>query len=324
MAASLGPNQPPAPTPNRNPVLIVVGILAALVLLLGAGVTVAVALLARGDDTDDPGTARPGVTEADRESAVAFARSAVPIMLDYSWRTFDADVLSAKALMTPAQGAQYDETTASIRNRVLSDRVTSEAEVREVGLAGIDLRSARVLVFADQRTTVASRDSEVAAQPVLLHLTRSDDAWLIDDVRLAAAADQEPREADPVRREVLDAATAFTTAFLNVDHRTVDEATAGIVDLATGGFRDLYAAGLDDLRRITREHRTTLTGEVWATGLVDLAGDRAVVVAATSGTATSAATGGEAQERNYRLRLTLDRVGDAWLASDLQYVTAGP
>lgn len=322
--------RPSAPAPRPRSRALPLTLAAAAVLLLVAGV-VAVVVLTRGDDDDGrrvgptdaaTGPAAAVVSDAERTSALDFARQATPAVIGYDWRSFDADVRGAKALMTADQAERYEGTVSSIRDKVIRDRVTSVAEVLDAGLVGIDAERARVLVFLDQHTTRSAGDPGAVAQSVAVSLVRSGEAWLVDDLVLQAVADDEPGEPDATRREVLAAATAFGRAFLNVDHRTVDADTTEILDLTTGGFHDLYAAGLDDLRSLTRAQETTLTGEVWAAGLVELDGDRALVVAATSGTATSKGTGGQEQERDYRVRLTLDRVGEEWLTSDLQYVTS--
>jgi Mce-associated membrane protein len=57
----------------------------------------------------------------------------------------------------------------------------------------------------------------------------------------------------------------------------------------------------------------------WA-GVVDLAGDHATVIAATTGTVANRRTDGEAVAREFRLRLDLVHADGAWLTSDLEFV----
>ena len=58
---------------------------------------------------------------------------------------------------------------------------------------------------------------------------------------------------------------------------------------------------------------------VWA-GVVDVDGDSATVIAATSGTVANVRTDGKAVPRNYRLLLDLVLQDGQWLTRDLQFV----
>ena len=128
----------------------------------------------------------------------------------------------------------------------------------------------------------------------------------------------------PTRQErygdVLAAANAEATAFVNLRY---DRAAAGIGAVAagaTGDFRAHYVRSARRLATALQRHRSMLTGHVVSSGVADLAPDRATVIVATSGTVANRRTGGQEVPRHYRLRLTLLHDGGRWLTSDIAFV----
>jgi len=93
-----------------------------------------------------------------------------------------------------------------------------------------------------------------------------------------------------------------------------------VADGATGDFRAHYVRSARDLAATMQRQRSTLTGHVVSSGVVDVVPDRATVIVATSGTVANRRTGGQEVPRHYRLRLTLLREGDRWLTSDIAFV----
>lgn len=123
---------------------------------------------------------------------------------------------------------------------------------------------------------------------------------------------------------VLAAADAEATAFVNLRH---DRAAAGVRAVAagaTGAFRTHYVRSSRRLVATMQRERSTLSGHVVWSGVVDVAPDRAIVIVATSGTVSSTRTGGRQVPRSYRLRLTLLHQGDRWLTSDIAFVGDAP
>lgn len=119
---------------------------------------------------------------------------------------------------------------------------------------------------------------------------------------------------------VLAAADAEVTAFVNVRYdrasRSIDAVAAG----ATGAFRKHYVRSSRHLITVLRRHRSSLSGRVVWSGVVDVAPDRATVIAATAGTVSNTGTHGHRVPRPFRLRVSLVRQGGRWLTSDIQFV----
>ncbi len=91
---------------------------------------------------------------------------------------------------------------------------------------------------------------------------------------------------------------------------------------ATGAFRAHYVRSAHDLVAGMQRQRSTLTGHVVSSGVVDLAPDRATVIVATSGTVSNRRSAGREVPRHYRLRLTLVHEDDRWLTSGISFVGA--
>ncbi len=135
---------------------------------------------------------------------------------------------------------------------------------------------------------------------------------------------QRRRDADAAAQQrygdVLASATAEAEAFVNLRH---DDARAGVDRVAagaTGEFRERYTEAGDRVVAALERNRSVLAGDVLWAGVVDLDGDRATVIAATSGTVTSRRTEGVPLPRDFQLRLELVLEDGRWLTRDLRFV----
>lgn len=121
---------------------------------------------------------------------------------------------------------------------------------------------------------------------------------------------------------VLAAADDEVSAFVNLRYDRADQSVAAVADGATGDFRDHYVTSAAQVARVLRAHRSTMTGRVVWSGVVDVSAQRATVIAATTGTVTNTRTHGRPEPRHFRFRVSLVREGDRWLTSDLRFVGA--
>jgi Mce-associated membrane protein len=119
---------------------------------------------------------------------------------------------------------------------------------------------------------------------------------------------------------VLAAADTEATAFVNLRYDQAAQGIQAVADGATGDFRAHYVRSARHLASAMQRQRSTLTGHVVSSGVVDLVPDRATVIVATSGTVSNRRTGGHEVPRHFRLRLTLLREGGRWLTSDIAFV----
>jgi Mce-associated membrane protein len=92
-----------------------------------------------------------------------------------------------------------------------------------------------------------------------------------------------------------------------------------VLDGATGEFRSDFAARADDLERLLTENEVVADGEVLEAGIVrsDRRSATALVVVDSTVSNTQTPNG---RVNSYRMKLELEKVGDRWLTSVLEFV----
>jgi hypothetical protein len=134
--------------------------------------------------------------------------------------------------------------------------------------------------------------------------------------------------ADDRNLAVTVAANRITKAFLDVDYRDMDPRIDKVLSLATGTFKNQYQTAKVDLKTSVEQAKAVATGAVLDVGIGDIDNDTARVYVAAdtkvSNTAIEkdkAAGKSVADKRYYRFQLSLTKVGDRWLLSDLQFIS---
>ena len=124
------------------------------------------------------------------------------------------------------------------------------------------------------------------------------------------------------------AATQVMKAFLDVDYRDMDPRVTKVLGLSTGAFKNQYQTAAADLKSQVQAAKTVATGAVLRVGIGDIDDDKAVVYVAADSTVSNTSIEKEKAEgktadgrRYYRFQLTLTKVGDRWLLSDLQGIS---
>ena len=135
-------------------------------------------------------------------------------------------------------------------------------------------------------------------------------------------------KADDRSVAVQSAATRVMKAFLDVDYRDMDPRIEKVVGLSTGPFKNQYQTVASDLKSKAEQAKTVATGAVVRVAIGDIDDDTAVVyVAADSKVSNTETEQQKAQgqdangERSYRFQMTMKKVGDHWLLSDLQGIS---
>ena len=124
--------------------------------------------------------------------------------------------------------------------------------------------------------------------------------------------------------DVLAAANAEVTAFVNLRYDQASASVDAVASGATGDFRDHYVRSAAQVIRVLQRQRSLMTGRVVWSGVTAVSPDRATVIAATTGTVANNRTEGSARPRDFRFRVSLVRVGDRWLTSDIEFVGDSP
>lgn len=125
---------------------------------------------------------------------------------------------------------------------------------------------------------------------------------------------------EETEREVRAAATAEVTAFLEVDHQSVDEQAEAVLAGATGDFKKQYAEQLDQLRESAEQQQSVAEAEILEVGISDLTETRSSVFVAVNTEVTSKDTKGKPRTVPWRIQMTLVHEDGRWLTSDLQFV----
>ena len=135
-------------------------------------------------------------------------------------------------------------------------------------------------------------------------------------------------KADDRAVAVQSAATQVMKAFLDVDYRDMEPRVNKVLGMSTGAFKNQYKTAAADLKSQVQAAKTVATGAVLRVGIGDLNARTAVVYVAADSKVTNTsieqekAQGQDANGRRYyRFQLTLTRVGDRWLLSDLQGIS---
>lgn len=120
--------------------------------------------------------------------------------------------------------------------------------------------------------------------------------------------------------DVLAAARREVEAFVNIDYRNAQRSIDAVAAGATGDFAKRYDSSTKGVLDVLRRNESVMDGKVLWAGVVDVDADSATVIAATEGTVANVSTRNKSVARNFRLKLDLERVGDQWKTSNLEFV----
>ena len=110
-------------------------------------------------------------------------------------------------------------------------------------------------------------------------------------------------------------ATNLTT----IDHAEAEADVARILDSATGTFYDDFSARAEPFIDVVKKAQSTSQGSVLSAGLESVSGDEAQVLVAVNVTTTTA-DGTEQQPRSWRMRISVQQMGDAVKVSNVAFV----
>lgn len=149
--------------------------------------------------------------------------------------------------------------------------------------------------------------------------------WLVLVAALVAASvflglrvrAAEQREQD--RDAALQAARQEALNLTSVDGTDLEGDLALVLAGASGQFRTEFAAQAERLKQVLTENEVRAEGRVLDAGLVRADEDSATAVVVVDSLVRNKSVP-DGQNRNYRMQLELDHVGDRWLTSSLQFV----
>lgn len=167
-------------------------------------------------------------------------------------------------------------------------------------------------VAAAGRTVAARPPYQVLAVLVLLVLAASVAVVFLklENNRLDAV--------DQARRDALAAAQSHAEELLSYDYRTIEDHVDRAASDATGNFREEYVKTFESaLIEQAKNQEAVVKARVRAASVVEAQPERAVVLLFVN----QATTNKEADDTKVdqpRVRMTLDKVGDRWLVSEVE------
>lgn len=125
-------------------------------------------------------------------------------------------------------------------------------------------------------------------------------------------------------RAAVNAATALTLAWASVDYREVDEYISSVQEGATGPFHEQFGNAEPFLRRTLVDNESVQVPTIPPGGaaLLERRGSEARVIVAMDAQVSNKRTE-RPQARQYRLQVQLDKAGEEWLVSGLEFIDDG-
>ncbi|TDV55351.1 hypothetical protein [Actinophytocola oryzae] len=118
-------------------------------------------------------------TEQAARDAVAAVLDLTPKLLDFDYRTIDADVVRAKSVTTGEYWAQ-NALTETLKPAVVEMQATTTTVVRAAGVADAQPDRVVVLVFVNQTTTGKNLSApRVDSRVARVTAARVEDRWLL-------------------------------------------------------------------------------------------------------------------------------------------------
>ena len=124
---------------------------------------------------------------------------------------------------------------------------------------------------------------------------------------------------DAARRDALAAARQSAVNLTSIDKDNFADDVASVLDGSTGEFRGDFAARADDLERLLTENEVVAEGRVLDAGIVRADRRSATALVVVDSTVSNKQTP-DGRVNSYRMRLELEKVGDRWLTSVLEFV----
>jgi Mce-associated membrane protein len=120
--------------------------------------------------------------------------------------------------------------------------------------------------------------------------------------------------------ELRQAARYEAVAFLTVNYRRMDEVTERVLAGATGAFKKQYKSSAKVLTQGAVSQDSTAKGYVKEIGIGTFDDHSAVVFVSAGSKVKNKGTKGKVEDRIWRIRFNMTKVGDRWLVSQLDFV----
>ena len=126
-------------------------------------------------------------------------------------------------------------------------------------------------------------------------------------------------QAQPQRELFLAAAKRGAQNLTTIDYKQADADVKRVLDSATGNFYDDFSRRAPSFTDVVKQVKSKSTGTVTAAGVESISGEAAKVLVAVT-VNTEVANGPPQPVRAFRMRLTVQKVGDDAKVSNVEFV----
>lgn len=127
------------------------------------------------------------------------------------------------------------------------------------------------------------------------------------------------RQDDRGREAAVEVARAQVLDLTTLDSTTIDDKLAAMGKRLSGAFKRQFDGFSSTFSDVVTGDKIKATGEVKAVAVDHYDGEAASVLVATSASVTTGASR-KATEKDYRMRVELERKGDDWLITGMEFV----
>lgn len=124
---------------------------------------------------------------------------------------------------------------------------------------------------------------------------------------------------DRAREQALTAARQAALNLTSIDQEDFEGDVARVLDGATGEFRSDFTARVSELETLLTENEVVAEGRVLEAAIVRSDRTTATALVVVDSTVRNTAVP-EGRVNSYRMKVEVERVGDSWLASSLEFV----
>jgi Mce-associated membrane protein len=130
---------------------------------------------------------------------------------------------------------------------------------------------------------------------------------------------REAATAAPEWQPFVEAGRAAALALTTINHQTADQDVQRVLDLSTGAFYDDFQNRAEPFKQTVREAQSASQGTITEAGLETLDGDKAKVLVSVTVKTTNANAPNQ-EPRSWRMRISLQKSGDTYKASNIEFV----
>jgi serine/threonine protein kinase len=124
----------------------------------------------------------------------------------------------------------------------------------------------------------------------------------------------------PTWQPYVDAAKTIAVDLTTINYQTADSDIQRILDNSTGTFHDDFSKRSEPFKQVVRQAQSASSGTVSGAGLESVDGTKARVLVAVSIKTTNAGKP-EQEPKEWRMRISVDKIGQSYKASKTEFVS---